>query len=57
MSNKTKIRKLVRVPTAFVSEETDAAIRALAEAGNRPFSREIRIALEEYVAKQYKETI
>lgn len=38
--------------TYIISAETDAALRALAESGNRPLTREIRQALEEYVDKK-----
>lgn len=44
--------KLVRVPTAFVPREIGEAIKRLADEGNRPYSREVRQALEEYVARE-----
>lgn len=44
--------KLVRVPTAFVPSPIVEAVKRLAEEGNRPYSREVRQALEEYVARE-----
>jgi predicted transcriptional regulator len=42
--------KLVRT-SVLLREDTDRALRDLAEKGRRPLSREIRTALEEYVEK------
>lgn len=42
---------LVRT-SILVKAETDAALRELADAGKRPLSWEIRMALEEHVQRQ-----
>lgn len=42
---------LVRT-SVLVTADTDRALRALADAADRPLSREIRRALEDYVARQ-----
>lgn len=41
--------------TVLVSFELAEALRALAEAGNRPLSREIREALEDHVDESYRD--
>jgi predicted transcriptional regulator len=43
-------KRLVRT-SILVPAETDTALRALADAADRPLSREIRRALEDYVAR------
>lgn len=42
---------LVRT-SILVTAETDQALRALAKAGDRPLSREIRRALEDHVRRE-----
>lgn len=49
MANHKTQPKLVRT-SVLVAEETDRALRALADAADRPLSREIRRALEMYVS-------
>lgn len=44
----TKTRLHIVIPT-----ELKAALQALADAGNRPLSREVRKALEDHVNKGY----
>lgn len=48
MANHTGTSKLVRT-SILVHEETDQALRRLAERGKRPLSWEIREALERHV--------
>jgi predicted transcriptional regulator len=50
MANRTAATKLVRT-SILVTEDTDRALRELAEQGNRPLSREIRLALEQYIER------
>ena len=42
--------RLVRT-SVLIPEDTDKALRKLADDGNRPLSREVRQALEEHVAR------
>lgn len=42
--------KLVRT-SVLITEDTDRALRDLADQGDRPLSREIRRALEEHVER------
>ena len=46
--------RLVRT-SVLVPEAVDTALRALADEADRPLSREIRRALEEYVARETQE--
>ena len=46
--------RLVRT-SILIPEATDTALRAMAEKGNRPLSREIRTALEAHVARSGSE--
>jgi hypothetical protein len=51
---KTTIKKLVR-RHVWLAEEDLIALQLMADKGARPLSREIRQAIEEYVAKNLKE--
>ncbi len=51
MDTKDKRPTLVRT-TVLISEETDQALRQLADDGERPLSWEIRRALEDHVDRQ-----
>lgn len=51
MANRKGSENLVRT-SILVTEDTDRALRELADKGKRPLSWEIRHALEEYVTRQ-----
>lgn len=46
-------KKLVRT-SVMVSEDTDRALREIAEKAHRPLTWEIRLALEAHVAREAK---
>lgn len=52
MANVTTNHQLVVRTSVLVTEDTDRALRKLAERADRPLSREIRRALEEYVKRE-----
>lgn len=47
---------LVRT-SILITEDTDAALRKMAEDADRPLSREVRRALESYVARYGKKNL
>lgn len=51
MANSKGAERLVRT-SILVTEETDRALRALADKGERPLSWEIRRALEDHVERE-----
>lgn len=53
-NRKTDLTQLVRT-SVLVTEDTDRALRELAEKGNRPLSYEIRTALEAHVERAREE--
>ena len=53
MANRESPQPTLIVRTSvLISEDTDRRLRALADAADRPLSREIRRALEEYVDRE-----
>lgn len=53
MANRKSPQPTLIVRTSvLISEDTDRRLRALADAADRPLSREIRRALEEYVDRE-----
>lgn len=53
MANRKHPNPILVVRTSvLLTEDTDQRLRALADAADRPLSREIRRALEEYVERE-----